>query len=74
MVRLEGTSGGQVVQLRAKAGSPRADYTGKECVQVGFECLQRWTLYDLPGQPVSVFCYPKCKEVLPHVVVELLVV
>jgi len=34
------------------------DQVTQECVQAGFECLQRRRPHNLSGQPVSVVCYP----------------
>lgn len=53
----------------AKAGSATAGHTR---MYPGFECLQRRRLHDIPGLPVPVLCHPQCKELLPHVEVELL--
>jgi len=39
----------------------------QDCVQVGFEYLQRRRLYNPSGQPVPVLRHPQNKEVLPHV-------
>jgi len=42
----------------------------QDCVQVGFEYLQRRRLCSLPGQPVPVLHHPQSKEV-PRVQLEL---
>jgi len=42
-----------------------------ECVQEGFEYLQRRRLHKPSGQPVPVLCHPQGKEALPHVQLEL---
>ena len=43
----------------------------QDCVQAGFEYLQRRRLHKLPGQPVPVLCHSQREEVLPHVQREL---
>lgn len=39
----------------------------QDYVQSGFEYLQRWTLYSLSGQPISVFNYPYCEKPISFV-------
>jgi len=46
---LEGTSVGHPVQPPAEVGSP--EQAAQDCVQAGFEYLQRRRLHNLPGQP-----------------------
>lgn len=46
------------------------DWVTQEHVQVGFECLQRRRHHSLSGQPIPVFCYPNCEEVLSRIYVE----
>jgi len=43
-----------------------------DCVQEGFEYLQRRRIHNLPGQTVPVHCHLQTEEVLPHVQTELL--
>ena len=49
---LGGTSGDDLVQSPAKAGS--LEQVSQECIQVGFEYLQRRRLHNLSGQPAPV--------------------
>ena len=53
----------------AKAGS--LEQAAQVGVQTGLEYLQRRTLHNLPGQPVSVLRHPHREEVLLHVGAEL---
>jgi len=53
---------------------PKQDHlqqAAQDLVQAGLECLQRWRLHNLPGQPVPVLRHPQREEVLPHVQMEL---
>jgi len=43
----------------------------QDCVQAGFEYLQRRRLHNLSGQPVPVLCHSQSEEDLPHVQMEL---
>jgi len=43
----------------------------EDLFQAGLEYLQRRTLHNLPGQPVSVLRHPHREEILPHVQMEL---
>ena len=43
----------------------------QDCIQAGFEYLQRRRLHNLPGQPVPVLRHPQREEVLPQVQTEL---
>lgn len=54
-----------------KGGHP--EQVSQEHVQVSFEPLQRGRLHDLPGQPVPVLQQCQCREVLPGIEVEFLV-
>ena len=47
------------------------EQAAQDCVQVGFEYLQRRRIHSCSGQPVPVLCHPQSKEVLPHVQMEL---
>jgi len=62
-LRLEGTSGGNLVHPPAQAGTPTASCPG--LVQTVFEYLQGGTLHHLSGQPVSVLGHPHSKKVFP---------
>ena len=48
------------------------EQAAQDCVQAGFEYLQRRRLHNLPGQPVPVLRHPQREEVLPHVQTDLL--
>ena len=47
------------------------EQVAQDCVQAGFEYLQRRRLHNPSGQPVPVLRHPQSKEVLPHVQMEL---
>lgn len=49
--------------LSAKAQSDRTGCQGY--VQMTFEYLQEWRLYNLLGQPVPVLSHPRSKKVFP---------
>ena len=49
----------------------RLEQAAQDCIQVGFEYLQRRRLHYLLGQPVPVLHHPQREEVLPRVQTEL---
>lgn len=60
-LRLAGTSGGRLVQPPAQA---HFEFVAQDCVQMVFECLQGWGLYNLPDQPAPVLHHPHSEKVL----------
>ena len=57
------------LNLPPKQGRLQQD--AQDCVQVGFEYLQRRRLHNISGKPVPVLRHPQREEVLPHVQTEL---
>ena len=55
--------------LLPKQGHP--EQAAQDCIQVGFEYLQRKTLHNPSWQPVPGLHHPQREEVLPHVQTEL---
>jgi len=49
------------------------EQAAQDCIQAGFEYLQRRRLHNASGQPVPVLRHPQSEEVLPHVQMELAV-
>uniref|UniRef100_A0A8B9P213 CUB and sushi domain-containing protein 3 n=1 Tax=Apteryx owenii TaxID=8824 RepID=A0A8B9P213_APTOW len=47
------------------------EHVAQDCIQAGFEYLQRRRLHHLSGQPVPVLCHPHSEKVFPHVQMEV---
>ena len=68
-LRLEGTSGGHVVQTPLLKES-YLELVAPDHVQTAFEYPQGWRFHKLSGQPVPVPGHPHSKKVLPDVLAE----
>ena len=64
-LELEGTFKGHLVQLPCnEQGHVQLDQVDQGAIQLDLECLQRWGIHHLSGQPVPL---PHYKRLLPYI-------
>ena len=63
---LEGTLKGHVVPCNEQ-GHLQLNQVAQSLVQPDLECLQRWGINHISGQPFPVPHQPHCKELLPYI-------
>ena len=67
LFELEGTRKGHLVQSPCNEQEHLQLHQCSELLQPDLECLQRWGIHHISGQPVPVLHYPHCKKFLPYI-------
>ena len=70
MVGVQGTSVDHLVQPPYRRQG-LLEQVAQDCVQAGFQYLQRRRIHSPSGQPVPVLHHPQSEEILPRVQMEL---
>lgn len=65
-LRLEGTCGGRLVQPPCTSKATQ-EPIAQDCAQTAFECLQRYRLHNLLGQPGEMLSHLHSEKGLPGV-------